>query len=255
MDPTSVACLGPFAAMSCDAPAGRSSRTSRTSSLEPVRLGGEIGGVVAAHARACVVRCGVGGREGAHRTTTGGRSEAGLARRPHRAVLALGVHARVGRVPPRRVHRPCRRPHLLRRPLAVPRPLGDDLAARCVRPGRVDDGDVARADRSHRSGGCRRPAARADHPDDRDQRCGVRPGVRARRRVLERVRLRRCVRPGDEQDLRGRRGPAVLEAAPAEPGHHDRVRRARRAGAPRPRRHGTLRRRARRHPRRSVPRR
>ena len=73
--------------------------------------------------------------------------------------------------------------------------------------------------------------------------------VRAARRGVERVGLRRRVRPGDEQDLRSRRGSAVLEAAPAQSRHHGRRRRAGGGRAARPRRDRTVRPGARRDPR------
>ena len=49
---------------------------------------------------------------------------------------------------------------------------------------------------------------------------GLGPGGRSRARALVRLGVRRRLRPGDEPDLRDRRGPAVLEAPPDHAADH-----------------------------------
>ena len=85
--------------------------------------------------------------------------------------------------------------------------------------------DIVRAGRSRR--GARRDPRAAR---ELQRIAGGRPGLRhrSRGRDLVGVGLRRSVQPGDEPDLRDRRGAALLEAAPDAAARHDRHARARR---------------------------
>ena len=116
-----------------------------------------------------------------------------------------------------RVHRPGRGADLLRRAGAVP---GHDRAAVAGRAVRAGAADRRHAD-SILEDARRRLGRRQRSPDTLDSLVAATPGGRRRvgRRPGDRavvgVRVRRRVRPRDEPDVRGRRGPADLEAAPA----------------------------------------
>ena len=92
--------------------------------------------------------------------------------------------------------------------------------------GRADLDTIAATRRANRPGSAVEQLRRPDRAAGRDAVGRLRSGVRLRRRAVVGFGLCRRVRPGDEPDLRGRRGPAVLEAAPADAADHARPRRA-----------------------------
>ena len=150
--------------------------------------------------------------------------------RPRQAVVEVRRPQDAARVQRRPVHRPGRGADLLRGARDVPGAAGVVLPARRRRPG----AEGGQGDHRHHEAAGQRGHPQHVHAGPRGPGqvpgCRAGAGHRSRRRAVVGLRLRRRVRPGDEPDLRDRRGPAVLEAAPADARHHPGRRPAVRAG-------------------------